>query len=80
MPEVGPFTNPSLIGAIAISALLQLMVITVPWFQGVFKTDVSIGHHWEIVVLLSLTPVTIVEVTKLVGAFFRRNGVKVISK
>ena len=37
MPELGPFSNPHLFGAIVVSGLLQLTVVTLPFAQPVFE-------------------------------------------
>ena len=72
MPQLGLLSNPYLLGAIAISGLLQLSVITLPFAQRVFETATHPAWEWELVLLLSLTPVTIVELIKVVRSFRRR--------
>jgi Ca2+-transporting ATPase len=72
MPELGPFSNPHLFGAIAISGLLQLAVVTIPFAQPIFQVNRHLGWEWLLVVGLSLMPVTIIEVVKLVRAAARR--------
>src|SRR5262249_11832907 len=72
MPQLWLLSNPYLFGAIAISGLLQLSVITLPFAQRVFETATHPAWEWELVLLLSLTPVTIVELIKLVRSFRRR--------
>ncbi|MBI3462514.1 MAG: cation transporting ATPase C-terminal domain-containing protein [Planctomycetes bacterium] len=71
MPQLGVFTNPHLFGAIAISGLLQLSVVTLPLAQSVFETSAHPDWEWELVLLLSLTPVTIIEVGKLMQTILR---------
>jgi P-type Ca2+ transporter type 2C len=67
LSQLGALTNPWLIGAIAVSALLQLAVMTVPFLQPIFKvTPILFTWEWIMIVLLALTPVTIVEVAKLI--------------
>jgi Ca2+-transporting ATPase len=75
MPELGLVSNPYLIGAIAISGLLQVSAITVPFAQRVFETATHPAWEWELVALLSLTPVTIIELSKIVMGMKRRQGV-----
>jgi Ca2+-transporting ATPase len=72
MPELGPFTNPHLFGAIAISGLLQLAVVTVPFMQPVFEVKRALGWEWLYVAGLALVPVTVIEVVKLVRAGMRK--------
>jgi len=64
-PARGLFTNPALIVAIAISALLQLVVVTIPIAQPVFAVETHLGREWGTVILLSLVPVSLVELSKL---------------
>ena len=68
LPELGIFTNPALFGAIAISTLLQIGVMTIPFVQPIFGTVSLPDADWGAIVGLSLAPVTIVEVIKLVRA------------
>ncbi len=72
MPELGLFSNPHLFGAIVISGLLQLSVVTLPFAQPVFEVTTHPSWEWLLVLLLALTPVTIIEVGKLLRAFFRK--------
>jgi Ca2+-transporting ATPase len=69
LPQLGAFSNPWLLGAISLSALLQLTVATVPFLQPLFKV-VPLGSTWEWLMIagLALTPVTVVEVTKIIRA------------
>lgn len=73
MPELGLFTNPALLGAIAISCLLQLSVVTLPFARPVFETAAHFGWEWGILALLALMPVTVIEVSKLIRAWARPN-------
>ena len=70
MPELGLFSNPHLLGAIVISGLLQLSVVTLPFAQPVFGVTAHPSWEWLLVLLLALTPVTIIEVGKLLRAYF----------
>ena len=72
MPELGLFSNPQLFVAIAISSLLQLSIVTLPFTQPLFEARTELGWAWALVFLLALTPVTIIEVTKLIRAARRR--------
>jgi Ca2+-transporting ATPase len=68
MPEIGFFTNPHLLGAIVISAIIQFIIVAVPWPRSVFGITADVLTEWPTIALASLTPVTVVEVTK----FFKR--------
>ena len=71
MPELGLFTNLPLFGAIVISGLLQLSAVTLPFAQPVFEVATHLSSEWLLIGVLSLTPVTIIEVVKLLRAFSR---------
>jgi Ca2+-transporting ATPase len=69
LPQLGFLSNRWLPGAIAVSALLQGLVLTVPLLQPLFKvTPVAFGGEWLLIAALALTPVSIVEISKLVRA------------
>jgi Ca2+-transporting ATPase len=73
LPQLGFFTNRWLSIAIIASILLQVAVVTIPFVRPVFDVvPVSAGWEWAIVAALALTPVTIVEATKLVRAGLTR--------
>jgi Ca2+-transporting ATPase len=71
MPELGLFSNPHLFAAIAISVLLQISIVTLPFAQGVFEVAHRLTWEWLLVALLSLAPVTIIEVAKIVRSLMR---------
>jgi Ca2+-transporting ATPase len=75
MMELGFFSNPYLFGAVVLSTFLQLAVVMTPFARPVFETT---GHsllEWACLALLALTPVTVIEVGKLMRrwAFPPRN-------
>jgi Ca2+-transporting ATPase len=70
LPQLGLFSNPQLLGAIAISGILQVLVVSVPAIQPLFEVKVSPGDHWWLIAGLSILPVTIVESVKLLWAAF----------
>jgi Ca2+-transporting ATPase len=71
LPELGPFSNPYLFGAIAASALLQFAVVTLPLTHRVFDIPAHPGGDWLYILPLSLVPVTVVEVAKLLAGKVR---------
>ncbi|MFO0809023.1 MAG: cation-transporting P-type ATPase [Gemmataceae bacterium] len=71
VPELGPFTNPALIGAIVVSCLLQLSVVTLPYARPVFETAAHFAWEWALLVVLALAPVTVIEVAKLIQTRLR---------
>ena len=57
LPELGPYSNPYLFVAIAVSALLQFAVVTIPFTQPVFDVSVPLGGgEWLYILPLSLRP------------------------
>jgi Ca2+-transporting ATPase len=74
LTRLGFFTNPYLLGAIAISALLQLSVVSMPFARPVFETVRHFGWEWLLMIGLALTPVTIIEIAKHIRARFASSG------
>jgi Ca2+-transporting ATPase len=76
LPELGLFSNPFLFGAIAVSALLQLSAVTLPFARPIFEAAAHPTWEWAMVFGLALAPVTIVEVAKLGRAAWRKGLVR----
>ena len=70
VPEIGLFTNPHLLGAILISALLQFAVVTIPGGDRVFETAPLEGHDWLLIAVLAFVPVSLIEIAKLIRTAF----------
>ncbi len=70
MPQLGLFSNPALFAAMAISASLQLSVCLLPMAQPVFDVASCSIADWIWIFVLSLIPVTVIEVGKLIKASF----------
>lgn len=70
--RLGLFTNPALVGAVALTLALQLVVIYVPFLQSIFGTQ-SLGAT-ELGITLAVSPLVliIVEISKWVRR--RRRG------
>ena len=66
--RIGVFTNLYLIGAIVIAAIFQLIVIVVPYFNGIFKVVQLNAIQWMIVFTASFAIIPVVEVAKLIVA------------
>lgn len=64
--RIGFFGNKYLNLAFLASGLLQLMVVTVPFFQPLFDTTTLTASEVLEVVLLSISPLVVVELVKLV--------------
>lgn len=64
--KLGLFSNMYLIGAIAFSAVLQLVVIVVPYLNDIFKVKQLNMEQWAIVLAASLAIIPIVEAAKAI--------------
>lgn len=72
LPELGLFSNPQFLGAVVVSGLLQLSVVTLSFAQPAFETTAQTSSEWLLILLLSIAPVTIIEVGKLLRAALGR--------
>lgn len=63
--KVGLLTNKILLGAIAISASLMLIVLNIPVLHGIFEISSLTLREVGIVTLLSFAPLIVVEIFKL---------------
>jgi Ca2+-transporting ATPase len=68
LPQLGPFSNPWLVAAIAVSALLQLAVLMIEPLRALFGAVGVSNWAWLQMGGLALVPVTVVEVAKLIIA------------
>jgi Ca2+-transporting ATPase len=64
--EIGVFTNKYLIGAIILGIILQNIVITVPFLASVFKVFRLTIQDWLFVLLLSIIPLIVNEIGKVI--------------
>lgn len=65
--NIGLFTNRRLLTATAISLVMQLAVLLIPGLNKLFKVTSLDAIHWLIVLGLSLVPILVVEIVKLLG-------------
>ncbi len=63
--RIGLFTNKLLLGSILLGLLLQLLVITVPFFAGAFGVQFLTLKDWGIVLLFALIPFLVNEIIKI---------------
>ena len=67
LPQLGPFSNPYLVGAIAFSGILQLALLWLPLTRDVFfHAAPQFGADWLVIFGLALTPVSLVEIAKII--------------
>ncbi len=62
---MGLFTNPALLGAIALSVVLQLALLYVPWLQDIFRTTALTPAQLAVVFVVPLVVLVAVEIEKL---------------
>ena len=65
--KIGVLTNTKLVLAAAISFLLQMMVVYVPFFQIIFKTEPLRVIDWIMVVAISSLPLWAMEMVKAIN-------------
>ena len=65
--KIGLFTNKKLILATGVSFLLQMMVVYVPFFQKIFKTEALGMFDWVMVVAISSFPLWAMEAVKIIN-------------
>lgn len=70
--QLGPATNPYVFTAVAISALLQVSIIALPFARPIFEVSSHTPFEWLLLSLLALTPVTVIELIKLGKQRWRR--------
>lgn len=63
--QIGLFSNMYLVGAVILGFILQLGVITIPAFANAFKVHNLSAYDWGLVMLFSIVPFIINEVSKL---------------
>ena len=69
--QLGLFTNYKLVLAVAISAALQLVAVSVPFLETIFKTVTLGPQDWLLVIALSSLPLWLMEIVKI---FLRRRA------
>lgn len=72
--SIGVFSNSAMNKAFLVSLALQLAVLFIPFLQEIFKVQSLTGIEWMIVILLSLVPLIVSELTKA----FRSKDAKVL--
>ncbi|MBI3465348.1 MAG: cation-translocating P-type ATPase [Planctomycetes bacterium] len=72
--RLGLFSNPYLLGAIGISALMQLSVVLMPYAHGVFESVEHFAWEWMLVALLASIPLAAIELGKVVQNLVSQRG------
>jgi P-type Ca2+ transporter type 2C len=63
--STGIFKNPYLLLAIALSLVLQCMILYVPYFQVLFRTAGLAPYDWIVVLAVAATAIIVIEARKL---------------
>lgn len=71
--EVGIFSNPFLVIAVMISAVMQISVIYLPFFQVIFKTTALDLWQWGVILVVAGGPSVIMGIVRLYRNKIRRN-------
>jgi Ca2+-transporting ATPase len=65
--KIGIFTNKNLVLATGVSFILQMMVVYVPFFQKIFKTEPLGALDWVMVIAISSFPLWAMEIVKAIN-------------
>ena len=68
--QLGLSTNLYVVAAVAISGLLQVGIVTLPFTRSIFEARPHTPWEWGLLLVLALTPVTVIELVKLGRQFF----------
>ncbi len=71
--QLGLATNLYVVAAVAISALLQVGIIALPFARSIFEATSHTTLEWGLLLVLALTPVTVIESVKLGRQFYGRS-------
>ncbi len=63
-PQLGAFSNTSMLTAISLSGVLQLGTVMLAVSRDIFQTTTITSEQWLVILTLSLLPVTVLEVLK----------------
>lgn len=71
--QLGPTTNVYVFAAVAMSAVLQVGIIALPFARAIFDVTTPTPLAWGVALALALIPVTVIELVKLGRQFFGRS-------
>lgn len=74
MRDIGWFTNPLLLGAIAAAILLMLPIIYFPFLQNIFGTATLNIEHWVEILAVSVVGLIVVEIWEFINRKFFHFG------
>ena len=70
------FSNKMLLGAVALSAGLMLMVLEIPYLHDLFRISHLTTMQWVYVAILSIAPIPIVDSVKFIVKLFEQSRLK----
>lgn len=71
--QVGLTTNKYLLGALGVGVLIQIALVYIPFLQKIFGIYLLSFNDWVFIILISLIPVVVNEVVKLVRRMLDKN-------
>jgi Ca2+-transporting ATPase len=71
---LGFFTNRALVGAVALTVVLQVLLVVVPWTRDILDLHPLEAWHWALVVGIALTYFAAIELEKFLVNARRRRG------
>jgi Ca2+-transporting ATPase len=74
--RLGPFGNRALLGAVAVTVVLQVVLVVVPFLRGIFDLEALDPGHWLLAVGIALAYGAVVELEKWIRRV-RRGGADV---
>jgi Ca2+-transporting ATPase len=72
--RLGVFTNRTLVGAVALTAGLQVVLVAVPFLRDLLDLEPLTAWHWLLVVGIALAYLTVVELDKALQRRARHGG------
>jgi P-type Ca2+ transporter type 2C len=64
--RLGPFTNRALVGAVALTIALQVLLVVIPFTREVIGLEPLAGEHWLLVAAIGLAYLAVVETDKAI--------------
>jgi Ca2+-transporting ATPase len=72
--RLGPFTNRALVGAVALTIVLQVALVVVPFARDVLGLEPLGAEHWLLVVAIAIGYLVVVEIDKAIHRRRRSTG------
>jgi Ca2+-transporting ATPase len=64
--RLGPFTNRTLVGAVALTVVLQILIVVVPVARDIFGLERLAAEHWLLVTAIAIGYLAVVEIDKAI--------------